>query len=80
VSCMQYNRYLRPFFSIDDPAPWRRQCRCFWHLTDVTSRAADIGSSKPDRHNDSAGGHPTPACNAIMVTLAPTDDGALRLN
>jgi hypothetical protein len=24
--------------------------------------------------------HPTPACNATRVTLAPTDDGALRLN
>jgi hypothetical protein len=24
--------------------------------------------------------HPTPACNATVVTLAPTDNGALRAN
>ena len=49
----------------------------FWHLTDVTSRAADVGSSRYSRHHASAGSHPTPACSATSVTLAPTDDRPL---
>jgi hypothetical protein len=51
-----------------------------WHLTDVTSRAADVGSSRYSGHHDSVGSHPTPACSATKVTLAPTYDGALRTN
>jgi hypothetical protein len=31
-------------------------------------------------HHDPAGSHPTPACNATMVTLAPADNGALSEN
>ena len=80
------NRTQRPNTWQHRPSLRREESPCqsgavhTWHLTDVARRAADVGSSRYSGHHDPAGSHPTPACTATMVTLAPADDGVLRMN
>jgi hypothetical protein len=45
-----------------------------WHFSDLTFLYRAVCSSGYSGHHDSAGDHPTPACNATKVTLERAGD------